>query len=136
MALCGCPYPIGCGLLRGVERIRSQCKDGDVQHFDEGLSIKDRNAELTTFAVTFLSVCAKLEGQRVQCDSPRWWILSFGDVLTKGNLMSKLDRLVQEFLAQKEIAVVGVSDKRETGCNLAYRKFKGRGTGSALSIRG
>jgi hypothetical protein len=50
--------------------------------------------------------------------------------------MSKLDRLVQEFLAQKEIAVVGVSDKRETGCNLAYRKFKGRGTGSALSIRG
>lgn len=38
--------------------------------------------------------------------------------------MSKLDNLVQEFLAQKRIAVVGVSDKRETGCNLAYRKFK------------
>jgi predicted CoA-binding protein len=38
--------------------------------------------------------------------------------------MPKLDSLVQDFLAQKRIAVVGVSDKRETGCNLAYRKFK------------
>jgi predicted CoA-binding protein len=37
--------------------------------------------------------------------------------------MSKIDPLVQDFLAQKKIAVVGVSDKRETGCNLAYRKF-------------
>ena len=41
--------------------------------------------------------------------------------------MSTIDTLVQEFLAQKEIAVVGVSDKRETGCNLAYRKFKEAG---------
>jgi predicted CoA-binding protein len=41
--------------------------------------------------------------------------------------MSKIDPLVQDFLAQKKIAVVGVSDKRETGCNLAYRKFKGAG---------
>ena len=41
--------------------------------------------------------------------------------------MSKLDGLVQEFLAQKRIAIVGVSDKRETGCNLAYRKFKQAG---------
>ena len=41
--------------------------------------------------------------------------------------MSKLDRLVQNFLAQKKIAVVGVSDKRETGCNLAYKKFKENG---------
>jgi len=32
--------------------------------------------------------------------------------------MAKLDNLVQDFLAQKKIAVVGVSDKRETGCNL------------------
>ena len=41
--------------------------------------------------------------------------------------MSKIDPLVQDFLAQKNIAVVGVSDKRETGCNLAYRKFKEMG---------
>jgi predicted CoA-binding protein len=41
--------------------------------------------------------------------------------------MSKIDSLVQDFLAQKKIAVVGVSDKRETGCNLAYRKFKQAG---------
>lgn len=41
--------------------------------------------------------------------------------------MSTLDILVQDFLAQKKVAVVGVSDKRETGCNLAYRKFKEAG---------
>ena len=41
--------------------------------------------------------------------------------------MSKIDMLVQDFLAQKKIAVVGVSDKRETGCNLGYRKFKDAG---------
>ena len=41
--------------------------------------------------------------------------------------MPKIDPLVQDFLAQKKIAVVGVSDKRETGCNLAYRKFKAAG---------
>lgn len=41
--------------------------------------------------------------------------------------MSKIDPLVQDFFAQKKIAVVGVSDKRETGCNLAYRKFKQAG---------
>jgi uncharacterized protein len=41
--------------------------------------------------------------------------------------MSKIDDLVREFLAQKKIAVVGVSDKRDTGCNLAYRKFKEAG---------
>jgi predicted CoA-binding protein len=39
----------------------------------------------------------------------------------------KVDTMVEEFLAQKRIAVVGVSDKRETGCNLAYRKFKEAG---------
>lgn len=38
--------------------------------------------------------------------------------------MSTLDTLVQDFLAQKRIAVVGVSDKRDTGCNLAYKKFR------------
>ena len=41
--------------------------------------------------------------------------------------MKKLDYLVQDFLAQKKIAVVGVSDKRDTGCNLAYKKFKENG---------
>lgn len=41
--------------------------------------------------------------------------------------MKKLDNLVQDFLAQKRIAVVGVSDKRETGCNAAYKRFKENG---------
>ena len=41
--------------------------------------------------------------------------------------MAKIDSLVQDFLAQKKIAVVGVSDKRDTGCNMAYKKFKDAG---------
>ena len=41
--------------------------------------------------------------------------------------MAKINSLVQDFLAQKRIAVVGVSDKRETGCNLNYNKFKDGG---------
>ncbi len=41
--------------------------------------------------------------------------------------MSKLETLAQDFLAQKKIAIVGVSDKRETGCNAGYRKFKDAG---------
>ena len=41
--------------------------------------------------------------------------------------MKKLDHLVQDFLAQKKIAVVGISDKRDTGCNLAYSNFKKHG---------
>jgi predicted CoA-binding protein len=41
--------------------------------------------------------------------------------------MAKVDELVKSFLGQKKIAVVGVSDKRETGCNLAYKKFKENG---------
>ncbi len=50
--------------------------------------------------------------------------------------MANIDTLVQDFLAQKKIAVVGVSDKRETGCNLAYRKFKEHGyTVSAVNPR-
>jgi predicted CoA-binding protein len=50
--------------------------------------------------------------------------------------MAKIDTLVQDFLAQKKIAVVGVSDKRETGCNLGYRKFKEAGyTVSAINPR-
>lgn len=41
--------------------------------------------------------------------------------------MAKIDEMVQDFLAQKRIAVVGVSDKRETGSNMAYKKFKEHG---------
>jgi predicted CoA-binding protein len=41
--------------------------------------------------------------------------------------MANLDDLVQDFLAQKKIAIVGVSDKRDTGCNLAYKKLKENG---------
>jgi uncharacterized protein len=41
--------------------------------------------------------------------------------------MAKIDSLVKDFLSQKKIAVVGVSDKRETGCNLTYNKFKAAG---------
>jgi predicted CoA-binding protein len=51
-------------------------------------------------------------------------------------MAKKLDPLVKDFLAQKKIAVVGVSDKRETGCNLGYRKFKEAGyTVSAVNPR-
>jgi len=38
--------------------------------------------------------------------------------------MAEIDTLVQDFLAQKKIAVVGVSDRRVTGCNMVYTKFK------------
>jgi len=41
--------------------------------------------------------------------------------------MSKVDSLIKDFLAQKKIAVVGVSEKRETGCNSNYLKFKNAG---------
>jgi predicted CoA-binding protein len=41
--------------------------------------------------------------------------------------MAEIDTLVQSFLAQKSIAVVGVSDQRETGCNAAYQRFKDAG---------
>jgi hypothetical protein len=33
--------------------------------------------------------------------------------------MTTLGELVQDFLAQKAIAIVGVSDQRDTGCNMA-----------------
>ena len=50
--------------------------------------------------------------------------------------MAQIDDLVQDFFAQKKIAVVGVSDKRDTGCNLAYRKLKKEGyTVSAVNPR-
>ncbi|MCC7358899.1 MAG: CoA-binding protein [Anaerolineales bacterium] len=41
--------------------------------------------------------------------------------------MAKIDSLVQAFLDQQKIAVVGVSAKRETGCNQGYRNFKQAG---------
>ena len=41
--------------------------------------------------------------------------------------MATLDSLVHDFLAQKIIAVVGVSDQRETGANRNYRTFKHQG---------
>lgn len=41
--------------------------------------------------------------------------------------MANINQLVREFLDQSHIAIVGVSDKRETGCNLNYRKFKAAG---------
>lgn len=41
--------------------------------------------------------------------------------------MTKIENLVEDFLDQKVIAVVGVSDKRETGANLNYKTFKKRG---------
>jgi len=41
--------------------------------------------------------------------------------------MEKIEDLVQDFLAQKSIAVIGVSNTRETGCNLNYKRFKENG---------
>ncbi len=41
--------------------------------------------------------------------------------------MAKIDNMVKDFLAQKSVAVVGVSNKRETGCNASYDRFKGAG---------
>ena len=41
--------------------------------------------------------------------------------------MAEVDVLVKNFLTQKKIAVVGVSDKRETGCNAGYKRFKEAG---------
>ena len=41
--------------------------------------------------------------------------------------MAKIDSLVQDFLSQQSIAVVGVSDQRESGCNQAYQNFKAAG---------
>lgn len=42
-------------------------------------------------------------------------------------MSQNLNSLVQDFFAAHRIAVVGVSDQRETGCNLGYRKFKEAG---------
>lgn len=37
--------------------------------------------------------------------------------------MAEIDTMVRDFLEQDRIAVVGVSDRRDTGCNPAYRRF-------------
>ncbi|GEM49666.1 CoA-binding protein [Deinococcus cellulosilyticus] len=41
--------------------------------------------------------------------------------------MTRLNNLVQQFLVQKSIAVVGVSEKKETGATFNYKKFKEAG---------
>jgi predicted CoA-binding protein len=41
--------------------------------------------------------------------------------------MATIDNLVKNFLSQKKIAVIGVSDQRDTGCNMAYQRFKEAG---------
>jgi predicted CoA-binding protein len=41
--------------------------------------------------------------------------------------MSTIDLLVKDFLAQKRIAVTGITRTREDAANLAYRKFKKAG---------
>lgn len=41
--------------------------------------------------------------------------------------MPEINSLVKDFLASKRIAVVGVSDRRETGCNAAYQRFRDAG---------
>jgi uncharacterized protein len=42
-------------------------------------------------------------------------------------MVMKIETLVNTFLSQKSIAVVGVSDKRDTGGNRNYKKFKENG---------
>ena len=41
--------------------------------------------------------------------------------------MSKVDDLVKDFLSEKVIAVVGVSDRQENAANLSYTNFKAKG---------
>ena len=41
--------------------------------------------------------------------------------------MAKIDDLVQDFLAQQVVAVVGVSNTRDTGANRNYQTFKKSG---------
>jgi predicted CoA-binding protein len=41
--------------------------------------------------------------------------------------MASLQELVTDFLTQDRIAVVGVSNQRETGCNQAFRSFRDAG---------
>ena len=41
--------------------------------------------------------------------------------------MPKIDELVGDFLNLRKIAIVGVSDRRDTGCNAGYQRFKKAG---------
>lgn len=41
--------------------------------------------------------------------------------------MTELKALVTDFLSKNRIAIVGVSDQRETGCNMAYERFRDAG---------
>jgi predicted CoA-binding protein len=41
--------------------------------------------------------------------------------------MANLKSLVKDFLSQQRIAIVGVSDQRDTGCNMAYERFRDAG---------
>ncbi len=41
--------------------------------------------------------------------------------------MKTTETLIKDFLNLKKIAVIGVSDKRDTGCNANYKKFKEQG---------
>jgi predicted CoA-binding protein len=41
--------------------------------------------------------------------------------------MPDLNSLVEDFFSINRIAVVGVSDQRETGCNAAYQRFREAG---------
>lgn len=41
--------------------------------------------------------------------------------------MANLNSLVKDFLSQQRIAIVGVSDQRDTSCNLAYERFSEAG---------
>ena len=42
-------------------------------------------------------------------------------------MMPKVDDLVRDFMTVKSVAVVGVSDQRETGCNAVYERFRDAG---------
>lgn len=41
--------------------------------------------------------------------------------------MTELKALVTDFLSKNRIAIVGVSDQRETGCNMAFERFRDAG---------
>jgi uncharacterized protein len=66
---------------------------------------------------------ARYEADRNHCFFLPYWVA----YCVLKNINTGIEMLVQDFLAQSSIAVVGVSDKRETGCNLAYKKFLAKG---------
>ena len=48
--------------------------------------------------------------------------------------MAKIDTMVQDVLSQKKIAVVDITDKRETGCNLPITNSRITAIASSQSI--